>query len=196
MGVLRDYRLIVCGVCVPGICVSLFVAAAGRVVVANHFSMVSVRGKIMYRNLKISALLFFVFLSGYARAEIEQGVIDIQTRSGVSQRLLVMAPAEPKATVILFAEGHGGLQIAGEDSFKWGKGNFLIRSREIFKDQGLLVIVVDAPSDRQSEPYLSGFRQTPEHVMDVKAVIAWAGGRQKYRFGWWGRAEARNRLPL
>lgn len=53
-----------------------------------------------------------------------------------------MAPAEPKATVILFAGGHGGLQITGEDSFKWGKGNFLIRSRDIFKDQGLLVIVV------------------------------------------------------
>lgn len=133
----------------------------------------------MYRKLKISALLFFVFLSGYARAEIEQGVIDIQTRSGVSQRMLVMAPAEPKATVILFAGGHGGLQIAGEDSFKWGKGNFLIRSREIFEDQGLLVIVVDAPSDRLSAPYLSGFRQTPEHVMDIKAVIAWAREQAK-----------------
>jgi len=32
---------------------------------------------------------------------------------------------------------------------------------------------VDAPSDRQSPPYLGGFRQTPEHAADLKAVIAW-----------------------
>ena len=37
----------------------------------------------------------------------------------------------------------------------------------------MLVAVVDAPSDRQSAPYLGGFRQTREHASDVKAVIAW-----------------------
>lgn len=36
-----------------------------------------------------------------------------------------------------------------------------------------MVAVVDAPSDRQSSPYLQGFRQTPEHIADLKAVIAW-----------------------
>lgn len=133
----------------------------------------------MCRHVKSWFALLVVLFGGQVQAEIAQGIIDIPTRSGVSQRLLVMAPAEPKATVILFAGGHGGLQITGEDSFKWGKGNFLIRSRELFKDQGLLVIVVDAPSDRQSAPYLSGFRQTPEHVMDIKAVIAWAREQAK-----------------
>lgn len=133
----------------------------------------------MYRIFKIWTALFIAFFSGYGQADIAQGVIEIPTRPGVTQRMLVMAPSEPKATVILFAGGHGGLQITGEDSFNWGKGNFLIRSREIFKDQGLLVIVVDAPSDRQSAPYLSGFRQTPEHVMDIKAVIAWAREQAK-----------------
>jgi dienelactone hydrolase len=36
-----------------------------------------------------------------------------------------------------------------------------------------MVAVVDAPSDRQKPPYLGGFRQTPEHVADIRAVIAW-----------------------
>lgn len=133
----------------------------------------------MCRHVKTWFVLFVVLFVGHAEAGIVQGIIDIPTRPGVSQRLLVMAPAEPKATVILFAGSHGGLQITGEDSFNWGKGNFLIRSREMFRDQGLLVIVVDAPSNRQSAPYLSGFRQTPEHVMDIKAVIAWARGQAK-----------------
>ena len=35
------------------------------------------------------------------------------------------------------------------------------------------VAVVDAPSDRETAPFLGGFRQTPEHVADIKAVIAW-----------------------
>jgi pimeloyl-ACP methyl ester carboxylesterase len=48
-----------------------------------------------------------------------------------------------------------------------------VRIRQLFAEQGLLVAVVDAPSDRQSPPYLSGFRQRPEHAADIKAVIAW-----------------------
>lgn len=32
---------------------------------------------------------------------------------------------------------------------------------------------MDAPSDRLEPPYLSGFRQSSEHVADIKAVIAW-----------------------
>jgi hypothetical protein len=87
--------------------------------------------------------------------------------------MLVLAPEHPKAAAILLAGGHGGLQIAGDGSFGWGKGNFLVRSRQLFADRGLLVVVVDAPSDRQYRPYLSGFRGTREHVMDLKAVIAW-----------------------
>ena len=40
--------------------------------------------------------------------------------------------------------------------------------------QGFTVVIVDAPSDRQSPPFLQGFRQKPEHAADIKAVIAWA----------------------
>ena len=74
-------------------------------------------------------------------------VVDVPTRTGVSQRLLVLSPPAPKAAVILFAGGHGGLQIFPNGSFNWGDGNFLMRSRQLFVDQGLLVIVLDAQSD-------------------------------------------------
>lgn len=100
-------------------------------------------------------------------------VVDIPTRPGVTQRLVVIEPEKPKAAVVLFAGGHGGLQISSTGNFKWGEGNFLVRSRRLFALNGLLVAVVDAPSDRQNPPYLGGFRQKPEHVADIKAVIAW-----------------------
>lgn len=102
-----------------------------------------------------------------------QRVVDIPTRPGVTQRFVLLTPDKPKVAVILFAGGHGGLRIFPNGSFKWGEGNFLVRSRRMFAEQGLTVAVVDAPSDRQGAPYLSGFRQTRAHVADIKAVIAW-----------------------
>jgi len=42
----------------------------------------------------------------------------------------------------------------------------------LFLEQGLSVALPDTPSDRQSPPYLAGFRQTPEHVTDLRAVMA------------------------
>lgn len=114
---------------------------------------------------------------------VAQATTDIPTRPGVTQRLLTMPAAAPKATVILFAGGHGGLGLFPNGSMRWGEGNFLIRSRQLFVEQGLNVIVVDAPSDRQNPPYLAGFRQTAEHVADIKEVIAWA--RTQYREPVW-----------
>ena len=110
-------------------------------------------------------------------AETASSVADIATRPGVTQRVLLLAPPQAKATVVLFAGGHGGLQLRADGSLGWGAGNFLVRTRQRFVDQGLAVVLIDAPSDRQSEPFLSGFRQTPEHVADVKAVIAWLRAR-------------------
>ena len=113
------------------------------------------------------------------RAEIAPKVVEIPTRPGITQRMLVISPPEPKAAVVLFPGGHGGLQLSSNGSFKWGEGNFLVRSRQLFADEGLLVAVLDAPSDRQGSPFLQGFRQTPEHVADIKAVVAWMREQSK-----------------
>lgn len=112
-----------------------------------------------------------------------QKVVDIPTRSGVTQRMVVISPPDPKAAVVLIPGGHGGLQISSNGSFKWGDGNFLVRTRQLFADEGLLVAVIDAPSDRQRPPYLGGFRQKPEHTSDIKAVVAWL--REQYKVPVW-----------
>jgi len=124
------------------------------------------------------SLLLFAFATS-ALGQIAQRVVDIPTRPGVTQRMVVLQPPDPKATVILFAGGHGGLHIFPNGSLRFGEGNFLIRSRQLFADKGLLVAVVDAPSDRQDPPYLGGFRQRPEHAADIKEVIAWARAEVK-----------------
>ena len=136
--------------------------------------------------LGTTRLCITLLLSSFAvlaQGQITPTIVDIATRAETSQRLLVLAPQSPKAAVILFAGGHGGLQLRQDGSMQWGEGNFLVRTRQLFADQGLMVAVVDAPSDRQSAPYLSGFRQRSEHAADIRAVIAWA--RQQVKIPVW-----------
>jgi pimeloyl-ACP methyl ester carboxylesterase len=134
----------------------------------------------MQRTLKtLVSLLFLAFCVTRAHAQIVQRVVDIPTRQGVFQRMIVLSPPHPKAAVILFAGGNGGLQISPDGSIKLEKGNFLVRTRQLFAESGLLAVVVDAPSDHQSPPYLADFRQRPEHAADIKAVIKWVRQQAK-----------------
>ena len=125
------------------------------------------------RNFRALVLGLLCCMAASVFAQVAQQVVDIPTRPGVTQRFVYLAPPQPRASVVLLAGGHGGLQIFPNGSFKWGEGNFLVRTRALFAQQGLAVAVVDAPSDRQSPPFLGGFRQTPQHVADIRAVIAW-----------------------
>jgi dienelactone hydrolase len=123
--------------------------------------------------LGVVALLFGFHVGAQTTARVE----DIPTRPGVTQRAIVLSAANPKAAVVLYPGGHGGLQVFPNGSMKWGDDNFLVRTRQQFADEGLTVVVLDAPSDRQRPSYLGSFRQTPEHVADAKAVIAWLRAR-------------------
>lgn len=111
-------------------------------------------------------------LGGACKAQPGAQVLDIGTRPGVTQRVLVAAPPQPKAVAVLFAGGHGGLQIADGGSLRWGEGNFLVRTRALLAGRGVVTVLVDSPSDRQRPPFLDGFRTSPEHVADIAAVIA------------------------
>ena len=127
--------------------------------------------------LRQGTALALLALAAAAAWAVPAEVIDLPTRAGVTQRLLWVAPDAPKAVAVLLVGGNGGLRIAPDGSLGGMGGNFLARTRDQFAALGMAVALVDAPSDRQSPPYLSGFRQTPEHAADLKAVIAEARKR-------------------
>jgi len=129
--------------------------------------------------LKMGLLMAWLAGVGHASGQVVEQVVDISTRPGVTQRLLVLPVPQPKAAVLLYAGGNGGLQISPTGAIAQLEGNFLVRTRQQFAQQGVWVAVVDAPSDRQTPPYLSGFRQTAEHVADAKAAIAWVREQAK-----------------
>lgn len=76
----------------------------------------------MHSTVKIWISLFFLACASHAYGQITQKVVDILTRPGVSQRMIVLSPQEPKAAVILFTGEHGGLQIFPQRFFQVGRG--------------------------------------------------------------------------
>lgn len=97
-------------------------------------------------------------------------VVDLPLRPGVTQRVLLVAPEAPRAVALMLPGGHGGLGLYPNGSMRWGDTNFVVRTREQFAAQGLVVAVADAPSDRQQPPYLAEVRQTPEHAQDIGRI--------------------------
>ena len=83
----------------------------------------------MVGRLVRAVLVLLCMAAAPAWAQTER-VVDIPTRPGVTQRILVLGPEKPKAAVILFAGGHGGLMLTPQGEMGWGKGNFLVRTRE------------------------------------------------------------------
>jgi hypothetical protein len=97
-------------------------------------------------------------------------LVSIQTARGVQQAFILVSPSQkPVGSVILFAGGDGALGITGAESMKWGAGNFLVRTRNMFAARGLMVAVVDAPFDHK-DGMNAVFRMSPGHARDIEAV--------------------------
>src|SRR5262249_29116872 len=118
--------------------------------------------------LLLAALAGVLLCGGAACAE---ELITVKTRTDVTQSFYLTKPAAaPVASLILFTGGDGRLpNNYGPANMK--RGNFLVRSRDLFVEQGFTVAVVNAPSDESSG--MRAFRLSEEHRADIAAVIAY-----------------------
>jgi pimeloyl-ACP methyl ester carboxylesterase len=120
-------------------------------------------------NARALAFAGALVLACVGLASAADDIRTIPTRPGVTDAFILVRPSgAPVASVILFAGGNGLLALG---SGKPGLGgNFLVRNRARFAGQGLLVAVVDTPSDHPAG--LDGFRTSAAHAEDIRAVIA------------------------
>ena len=122
----------------------------------------------MTRRLLVACVLLLI---PTAAGALEEQIRTIPTRPGVSESFVMIRPGgAPVASVVLFMGGRGALGLQ-RGPLSARNTNFLVRTRQRFAERGLLVAVVDAPSDRQSQA-LVGFRTSAEHAADVRALIA------------------------
>ena len=121
--------------------------------------------------------LFVLFLAVHAAtpltcesAEIKSTeLVKLESRPGVKLKFILIKPTNPVASVILIEGGVGVLQLGSGGTVGRGKG-FLSRTRKEFARSGLMVALVDKPSDR--EKIYSNFRMSSEHAQDLQAVVS------------------------
>lgn len=114
----------------------------------------------------------FALLALAASTAAADGLVSLETRSGVSVEYWAMPRQDASATLVLIPGGSGGLGIP-----KRGGGpaseNFLIRSRDLFADAGFNVVIMGRPSDRQELE--AEFRAGPEHAQDLRLLVERVG---------------------
>ena len=118
-------------------------------------------------------MLWPVLLLAAASAGAAEEVVTLPTRPGVTQSYLLSVPAIDKyqAVAVLFPGGAGRVNLAREQRREiLERGNFLVRSRRLFVDRGVVAAVLDTPSDQPSGME-DEFRLGAEHVTDVGKVV-------------------------
>jgi hypothetical protein len=121
------------------------------------------------RRLPIALWLLLSFASAAA-----EDIVTLTTRAGVTQSYLLSAPeaGKARAVAILFAGGPGKVELEREIArATLDRGNFLVRSRQLFARNGVAAAVVDAPSD-QPQGMEDEFRLGTAHAEDIGRVAA------------------------
>jgi hypothetical protein len=85
----------------------------------------------------------------------------------------------PKFVLILLVGSNGVINIQkNEDgTFKYYKGNFLMRIRDALASDEIVTIAPDVPSD-QTNGYTDSFRDSDRHLSDMRKIIAYS--KEKY----------------
>lgn len=98
--------------------------------------------------------------------QVQDRLVEVASRPDVTISYWWMPRDNAAATVLLFSGGGGGIGYRGGVP---QSGNFLIRSRDAFAATPLNVALMGNPSD--SRTITPAFRQSPEHLADVRAVL-------------------------
>ena len=119
---------------------------------------------------RLLLLMTLVLQLGTACAE---DIITLSTRAGITQSYLLTSPESGKsqAVAVLFPGGAGKVDLERETSRTRPGGNFLVRSRQFFAQEGVAAAVVDAPSDH-SAGMQDVFRFAEAHTEDIGKVVA------------------------
>lgn len=107
-----------------------------------------------------------------AGAASAEDIITLSTRAGVTQSYLLTVPETGKAqaVAVLFPGGAGKVDLERETARRGAGGNFLVRTRKLFAEQGVAAAVMDTPSD-QPAGMQDTFRLGDAHAEDIGKVV-------------------------
>jgi dienelactone hydrolase len=111
-------------------------------------------------------------------AAAAEAFVEIASRGQNIPALLLKPDGEPKAAVILFAGGFGRLDITANGAIGQLRGNQLVRTRELYRDAGLLTLVPDLAPDmkRGASGVVDDYRASKAYADDMGAMVAYLRG--------------------
>jgi pimeloyl-ACP methyl ester carboxylesterase len=88
---------------------------------------------------------------------------------------MLIKPESPTAAIVLLEGGWGGLKLGSlfgkvYINAKKNKVGFLVRNRDFFAKQGLIVALADAPSDMKD---IELYRANSKYAEDIKAIASY-----------------------
>ncbi|WP_244443091.1 lysophospholipase [Bradyrhizobium sp. Ai1a-2] len=111
----------------------------------------------------------FVLSPASAGADGRERVVDLPLKGGDHQRVLYLKPEDAWATVVMLPGGAGNVGIEHDGAIRH-PDNFVVRSRALWTDQGVAVVIPDT-IDRAN---LRGQRSSPRFAEIVDGLIAFA----------------------
>jgi len=128
-------------------------------------------GSVKQGDLWLASMLAFITMVVAITANAGQQMVTVDTRPGVTVRVLLMTPeTAAKGTLVIFPGGNGAGHLTDPQGKIRLSGNFLVRSAGLFVHQGLVAAIVDVPSDHANGMDFL-FRSSQEHVEDIKKVL-------------------------
>jgi hypothetical protein len=120
-----------------------------------------------------------IYLSQPTQDIVKNELIELETRkyplATITQKFILIKPTDPVASVVLFEGGMGDIGLTksfGAPFPKYNKEGFLARNRELIARHGIMVALLDSPSDLP-DGYYQVDRIGEKHREDMKAVISY-----------------------
>ena len=121
-----------------------------------------------------TALAAGFLLLGVIEPTAAQNVVsDLPLAGGGSERVVFTSPANPAAILAMFAGGDGTVEIADSGTIGRYVGNFLLRTRPLWLEQGFAVDILGAPNNAS----LNGQRHTEAYADAVERAVDFARSR-------------------
>jgi hypothetical protein len=112
----------------------------------------------------------FLLLGVIEPAVAQHVVTDLPLSGSGSERVVFTSPANPAAILVMFAGGDGTVEIADSGTIGRYVGNFLLRTRPLWLEQGFAVEILGAPNNAS----LNGQRHTEAYADAVERAVDFA----------------------
>jgi pimeloyl-ACP methyl ester carboxylesterase len=103
-------------------------------------------------------------------------LVTLRTHAATTTRYAIERPnsvrKQPPIALVLFSGGGGHIDLGDDGCPRRQTGNFLVRSRALFRELEFTAVPIGAPSDHHGEEGLETFRTSRRHAEDLgKAIV-------------------------